>query len=183
MVGVLYDKRRFIIITNTEQFIENKETPMTRQRDTDDYNIPSQKYPKTKNNHARKKQIKLFPRETPGMICIERHIHDEAIVISGSLMVENNDVDLCAWIEEELENAARYIKDCGGILGQIKTALTVASTKIISITDDKATEAKQSQKYARIILAAIIFMLNPREADEIVRKALAGVRARLRQSA
>ena len=125
--------------------------------------------------------IRVRPKDTPGVICIERHIHDEAIVISGSLTVEFNCTDVNSLIEEELEAAAREVKESGGVLGQIKTALTVTSTSMISVTEEKAMATETMQKYAKIMLAAIIFMVSPKEAEDILRKALAGVRKRLRE--
>ena len=125
-----------------------------------------------------KKRTKLKPKETPGVICIERHIHDESVVISGSLLAECRDDALNEWIEEALEDAAHDVRKCGGILGQIKTALTVMSTSTITITEGKKAMAEPSRKYAKIILAAIMFMVDPNEAEDIIRKSLARVHAR-----
>jgi hypothetical protein len=130
--------------------------------------------------HNNKRHIKLKPKETLGVICVERHIHDESVVISGSLLAVYRDDDLNSRIEEALENAARDIRICGGILGQIKTAMTVMSTNVITITDEKASTTEPPQKYVRIVLAAIMFMVDPTEAEEIIRKALAGVRERFK---
>jgi len=143
---------------------------------------PNFECPRRKYSLSSKLRIRVKPKETPGMICIERHIHDEAIVISGSLIVEYDSADISAWIEEELGKAAHEVEKCGGILGQIKTNLTVTSSCMISMTEDKEMAKESSPKYARILLAAIMFMVNPKEAEDVVRQALAGVRTKLRES-
>jgi len=125
--------------------------------------------------------VEIKAKNRLGLICIERHIHDEAIVISGSLTVEYSDEDLTAWIAEELEKAAREVKARNGIVGHIKTALTITTTEMVSVTDEKAMIAEAPFKRAKITLAAIMFLVEPQEAENIVRIALAGIRARLRQ--
>ena len=128
-----------------------------------------------------KKQIRFRPKDTPGVICIERHTHDESIVVSGSLVIENNAEGLDAWIEEEIEIAAREIRNRGGVVGQIKAALTVTSTSIMTVSDEKAMERESPKDHVRIMLSAIVSMVDPKEAEDIVRKSLAGIRARLRE--
>jgi hypothetical protein len=129
----------------------------------------------------RNQRIKFSPKDTPGVICIERQIHNEAVVISGSLTIESDEACLDAWIEEEVGIAVGEIKGQGGVVGQIKAALTITSTSVITVTDEKKTAKESPQKYARIMLAAIMFMVDPKEAENIIRKALAGVRARFRE--
>lgn len=155
--------------------------------------MPEQHHRHNKNNsHAvhkaarnvnyEKKRIEEKAKDTPGIICIERNIHDDAVVISGTLTLEYNAVDINAWIAEELEKAARAVKESDGIVGHIKAAVSVTSTDMLSVTDEKATITDSPQKRARIALAAIMFMIEPKEAENIIRKALAGVRARLREN-
>lgn len=127
-----------------------------------------------------KQHIGAKAKDTPGIICIERNIHDEAVVISGTLTIEFEDADLNAWIAGELEKAAQAIKTLDGIVGHIKAAVTLTSTDVISVTDEKAMVTEARLKRARIALAAIVFMIEPKEAENIIRKALAGVRSRLR---
>lgn len=132
------------------------------------------------HNGGGEKQIGEKAKDTPGIICIERNVHDDAIVISGTLTVEYGTADLSVWIAEGLEEAAREVKEKEGIVGHIKAAVTVTSTDSVSVTDDKAMVTHAPQKRARIALAAIVFMIEPEAAENIIRKALAGVRARLR---
>jgi ABC-type sugar transport system substrate-binding protein len=134
-----------------------------------------------RHGHGKKQRIRVKAKDTPGVICIERHTHDEAIVISGSLVVDYVAADLKAWIAQELEAAAREVGENGGIIGHIKTALGVTSTTMISVTDEKAMAKESPQKRARITLAAIVFKIDPEKAEDIIRKSLAAVRLRLRQ--
>jgi len=127
------------------------------------------------------RRITIRAKGAPGLICIERNIHDEAIVISGSLTVEYGAVDLSALVAEELERAARAVVENSGIVGHIKSALTISSTKVVSVTDDKAVITEAPLKRAKITLAAILFMIEPEIAEDIVRKALAGVRSASRR--
>ena len=130
--------------------------------------------------HDGKQRVRVRAKDTPGLICIERHTHDEAIVISGTLTLDFGAVDLGAWIAEELEKAALLVNESGGIIGHIKAALAVTSTSMISVTDDKAMTKDSPRKRALITLAAIVFKIDPKEAEDIIRKSLAAVRARLR---
>jgi hypothetical protein len=132
------------------------------------------------HDHISKQRVRVKVKDTPGIICIERHTHDEAIVISASLVLDFGGADLSAWIAEELEKAALKVNECDGIIGHIKSALTVTSTCMISVTDEKAMIKDSPHKRARITLAAIVFKVDPKEAEDIIRKSLAAVRARLR---
>ena len=136
------------------------------------------------NHHhgGERQRVRVRAKDTPGVICIERRTHDEAIVISGSLTVDYDNAEIGAWIEQELETAAQGIRDQGGIVGHIKAALSVTATSMISVTDEKAMSKESPLKRARISLAAIVFKVDPKEAENIIRKSLAGVRSRLRNS-
>ena len=134
----------------------------------------------TSHNHERKQRIRIKAKDTPGVICIERSVHDEAIVISGSLTVKYGTENLNALIAEELENAAQTIKESDGVIGHIKAAVSATTTDMISVTDEKAMVTRSPGNTARIALAAIVFVIEALDAERIIRKALAGVRASLR---
>jgi len=134
-----------------------------------------------RHENSRKKQMKVRAEDTPGVICIERHTHDGAIVITGSLVIDIIDEDLGVWIAQELETAAVEIGKSGGTIDQIKTTLAVMSKSVISLTDEKAVIKESQSKRARITLAAIVHRMDSDEAVQIIRKALAAVRRRLRQ--
>jgi len=135
----------------------------------------------TRNDREGKKVIRFRPKDTPGVICIERQIRDEAVVISGSLILKHDAEDLGAWIEEGISAAAREVRDRGGLVDQIKAAFTVTSTSVIAVSDEKPMEKEPPRKDVRIVIAAIMYKVEPREAEDIVRNSLAMVRSRLRE--
>ena len=135
----------------------------------------------TRHSHERKQRIRIKAKDTPGVICIERSIHDEAIVISGSLTVEYGTVNLNELIAGELEKAAQAIKELNGVVGHIKAAVSATTTDMISVTDEKAMVTRSQGNTARIAVAAIVFTIEAAEAERLIRKALAGVRAILRE--
>ena len=122
-------------------------------------------------------KIKLKNKNAPGVIYIERNIHDGAIVISGTLTVVTGDSAINVTIAKELETAAHEITALGGIVGHIKASSVVTSTSMISITDEEAMIKDSPECIVKITLAAIVFLVEPEAASQIMRKALASVRA------
>jgi len=129
------------------------------------------------HNRNGKQQAKLRVKSKPGDISIERHIHDEAIVISGSMLIEYNELDINALVAEGLEKASFEIGEHKGIVGHIKAAIAETSTSMVSVTDEKAMIKESRGKQARITLSAIVFMIDSKEAETIIRKALTTVRS------
>ena len=119
--------------------------------------------------------MKIRVKNTSDTIRIKRRLHDEAIVISGSLTVDYLTADINALIAEALETAARDIGERGGIVGHIKAGITAESSGMISVTDEKAMIKESPSKRARITLAAIVFFIDPKEAEDIIRQALTAV--------
>ena len=113
-----------------------------------------------------------------GVIGIKRSVQDGAVVISGTLSVDCGGVDLNALVAAELEAAAREIGVRGGIVGHIKAGVEVTSNSMISVTDELACVKTAPYGKARITLAAIVFLIDPGEAEAIIRKALGGIRSR-----
>ena len=130
------------------------------------------------NGNGGKKKITAKIKNAPGMIHIDRQIHDGAIVISASLSLDCGAVDLLKCIAGELETAAHEIKELGGITGHIKASVATESTCMISVTDETAMVKESPMRRTRIRLAAIVFHTDPDDAENIIRKALAGIRAR-----
>ena len=133
-----------------------------------------------KARHGLTKEMLSKIKDAPGLIYIERQIHDDAIVISGSLSIRFEATDLDACVAECLEAAAREIKERNGIVGHIKTSVSTSSTSMISVTDEEAMIKHSTISRARITLAAIVFMIDPIDAENIIRKTLSDIRARLR---
>ena len=153
--------------------------PRQSQKNEDESSNPD--IMRVSHDNIEKKRMEVRAKDTPGIICLEKHTHDDAIIISGSLVVDIADEDLNTWIAQELESAGLEIKKNGGMFEQIKTTLAITTTSTVSLTDNNATIKKMPLKRARITLAAIIHKMDSDEALQIIRKALATVRRRLRQ--
>ena len=128
---------------------------------------------------ADKKHVRLKVKNIPGLIRIERNIHDEAIVISGELTVNTTADDVNAVVASELENASGEITKLDGIVGHIKASVSIITTGMISVTEDKAMIKEGRGSRVRISIAAIVFLVEPERAEETVRKALLGIRKQL----
>ena len=129
-----------------------------------------------KNGSGGKKKITAKIKNAPDMIHIDRQIHDGAIVISASLILDCGAVDLLTCIAGELETAAHEVKERGGIVGHIKASVSTKSTSMISVADETAMIKESPLNHTRITLAAIVFLLDPEDAQDIIRKALTGIR-------
>ena len=121
-------------------------------------------------------RIKQKAKNTPGMIYIERRMHDEAVVVSGLLTVVTGDKNISGSIAKELETAARDISELGGIIGHIKATASTSSTEMISVTDADATVKESPERKVQIALAAIVFTVEQKTAEDIIRQALARIR-------
>ena len=125
-----------------------------------------------RNDHNGKKHIRAKAKNTHGSIYIERQIHDDAIVISGSLDIGSDIVDLNTKIAERLDAAALQINGRGGIVGHIKASVSTTSTCMVSVTEEKAMVKESPLRRVRITLAAILFLIDPADAENIIRNAL-----------
>jgi len=128
-----------------------------------------------------KKQIKFNPRETPGVICIERQTYGDSILITGTLIVIGSAEELNSWLEEEIEAAVREIKNLGGTIRIIKAALTVSTTSVITLSDEEVQAKEAPNTNAQIVISAAIMELHPSKAELIIRKALAAIRTKMRE--
>jgi len=154
---------------------------MNRRRDSSKSDRLIEKKKSSSGEREGEKKIKFSPKDTPGVICIERHMQDGAVAISGSLMIKCKTGEISDWIEEEVGRAVAKVNEHGGRVGQIKVTVTETSTSEITVTDDRALVKETPQKQVRIMLAAVVFEVEPKDAEEFVRRSLAGVRARVRQ--
>ena len=135
-----------------------------------------------RHEHQKKKSgIKKNLRNVPGVIIVDRKRHDDAIVISGFLTVISGDHSLSENIAKEMEAAALEITGRGGIIGHIKATSVVTTTKMISITEEEAMIKDAPECRVQITLAAIVFLVDPEEAGNIIRQALARIRTNAKQ--
>ena len=119
--------------------------------------------------------------DMPGLIRIQQQIHDDAVVISGSLSLRFEAVDLNAWVAEEIETAVRVIKEHGGIVGHVKAFVSASSSCMISATDNKAMVKESDTRRARITLVAILFAIDPVDAKSIIKAALNEILSRAQE--
>ena len=125
-----------------------------------------------------KKRIKIKVKDSSGLISVDRQIHDGAITISASLTVVTDDLAFNEFIAGEIESAARDITRRGGIVGHIKASVSTTATSMISASDDKAMVKESAMRRCRIIFVAIVFLVDPAEAESVVKAALGRIRAR-----
>ena len=130
-----------------------------------------------KHDHSKKTTGKLNKlKSTPGVIAVECNLHDEAIVVSGSLTVITAHQNLTEAIAREMESAARDITASGGIIGHIKASSVVTTTKMISVTEEEAMIKDSIECKVQITLVAIVFMINKDSARDIIRRTLSAIR-------
>ena len=135
-----------------------------------------------KKYEPRTHSIKFSPEDTPGVICIERRVQNDAILISGTLKLGYNSRQLDIWVDEAIKKAASDAKKRGGVMGQIKAAIMKTSEDVLALVDDDTTENESSRSFSRISIACVILMDDPKEAENIIRTALADIRAKVREA-
>ena len=144
-----------------------------------DYRLGEESMADHHHEHERYKtasDIRKKLKNVPGVIVVESKLHDDAVVISGYLTVISDDRSFSENIAIEMETAAREITEQGGIVGHIKATSVVTSTKMISITDEKAMIKEAPECRVQITLAAIVFLVNPEETGNIIKQTLARIR-------
>ena len=116
--------------------------------------------------------------EEPGTVNVECRLHDEARVISGRLTVTGSYDGVRKALTARLETVARAVAEYGGIIGHIKASCQVSAVEMFSITDADAevTVKKAPEQEIKINMAAIVFLIPPDDAEELVRQALTAVR-------
>ena len=120
-------------------------------------------------------------KSVPGVIYVKRDMHDEATVISGSLTIVTASPLMSEILAKELEAAGREITELGGIIGHIKGTCVETTTKMISVTEEHAMTKEAAERSIRIILAAIVFLVDKEAAGDIIKQALTRVRAQSRE--
>ncbi|MCL2125944.1 MAG: hypothetical protein FWH33_08170 [Oscillospiraceae bacterium] len=111
------------------------------------------------------------------MVYIDRQIHDGAITISAALTIVTDDIHLDKRIAAEIESAAREIAAHGGIVGHIKAAVSTTATSMITAADETAMIKDSPMRRSRIVMAAIVFLVSPQEAEDIIRASLQRIRS------
>ena len=125
-------------------------------------------------------KVKFSPEDTPGVICIERRMQDDTVLISGTLKLGYNSVELDSWVNEAIKKADLDVKGKGGVMGQIKAALTKTSESVVTLTGDNLIENEAFRAFSRVSVAAVMIIDQPKDAENIIREALASIRAKAR---
>lgn len=116
--------------------------------------------------------------EAPGIVHVEHHIHDDARVISGRLTVYGTYDPVKKAVASALERIAKEVQASDGIVGHIKASCTVKTVDMFSVTDTDVTVKSAPEQEIKINLAAIVFLIDPEDAEDLVRLALETVRDR-----
>lgn len=114
--------------------------------------------------------------ENYGEIRVERHMHDEACVISGSLLLFTEYDKLRTALMEQLEMLAGDVQKRGGIVGHIKASCEASAVEMFSITDTDVSVKKAPGQRIKLNLAAIVFAIEPEKAEVLVKAALNAVK-------
>lgn len=111
-----------------------------------------------------------------GVVYVESHLHDEARVISGRLTVIAGYDAVRTSLSIKLEHLAKVVQEMGGIVGHIKASCQVKTVEMFSVTDVDVTVKKAPEQEIKINLAAIVFLVDPEEAERLVNETLNAVR-------
>jgi len=117
----------------------------------------------------------LHSRDTDG-IHIEHHIHDGAVVVSGSAEITGDYEPLRPRIKARLEAIAAAVNDLGGIVGHIKASAEAATTEMFSVTETEAMIKTAPTQTIRLRMAAIVFAVTPEQVEPLVESALRELR-------
>ena len=104
------------------------------------------------------------------------HLHDEARVVSGRLTVTGEYGVVKEAVSHAIKLCAKAIIEAGGIVGHIKASCQVKTVEVFSVTESDVSVKTAPQQEIRIILAAIVFLIDPEKAEELAHKALEAVR-------
>lgn len=112
-----------------------------------------------------------------GTVRVESHLHDEARVISGSLTLYADYGVLKTALSNQLEFLAKAVFECGGIVGHIKASCESKQVEMFSVTDVTVSVKAAPGQEIKINLAAIVFGIDPDEAEKLVTNTLEAVKA------
>lgn len=114
--------------------------------------------------------------EDISVVYTEYHLHDEARVVSGRLTVTGEYGVVKEAVSHALKRCAKAVTEAGGIVGHIKASCQVKTVEVFSVTESDVSVKTAPQQEIRIILAAIVFLIDPEKAEELAHKALEAVR-------
>lgn len=114
--------------------------------------------------------------DTPGTVRVECRLHDEARVVSGRLTLTCPYEPVKKAVAEQLERIAGAVREMSGIVGHIKASCRVKTVDMFSVTDSDASVKTAPEQEIEINMAAIVFLIDPAQAEDLVRRALEAIR-------
>ena len=115
----------------------------------------------------------------PGVITIGHTFHDEAIIVSGAVLLFGRYANIKEAIKERLEAVSEFVSAQGGIVGHIKASASVATVEMFSTTGDAAMVKESPEQEIRINMVAIVFAVPPKEVEQKVFDALEAIRDKI----
>jgi hypothetical protein len=111
-----------------------------------------------------------------GEIHIECRLHDEARVISGRLTITGSYNKVKEAVSSALERVAKAVQEHDGIVGHVKASCEVKTVEMFSVTDTDVSVKTAPDQEIKINMAAIVFLIDPEDAEDLVRLALEIIR-------
>ena len=99
-------------------------------------------------------------------------LQDDAKVVSGRLLISGSYDDIKDKLKEGLEEFAAAVNEKGGVVGHIKASVEVTTVDMFSVTETAAMVKRAPEQNMRIILAAIVFFIEPEEAEALAKSVL-----------
>lgn len=128
------------------------------------------------DHHAHDEHGNYILEDAPGVVHVECRLHDEARVISGRLTITGSYDKVKAAVSSALERVAKAVQEHDGIVGHIKASCEVKTVQMFSVTDTDVSVKTAPDQEIKINLAAIVFLIDPEEAEDLVRLALEVIR-------
>lgn len=128
------------------------------------------------DHHAHDEHGNCILEDAPGVVHVECRLHDEARVISGRLTITGSYDKVKAAVSSALERVAKAVQEHDGIVGHIKASCEVKTVQMFSVTDTDVSVKTAPDQEIKINLAAIVFLIDPEEAEDLVRLALEVIR-------
>jgi hypothetical protein len=128
-------------------------------------------------NHGNHENLDLTAAGEIGAPRVVCRVHDDARVVSGQLTLRGDAARVKAEVQARLGGMARTIAAMGGIVGHIKVSCETTTVDVYSVTDTEVDSRQSPEAAIRLNLAAIVFAIEPEDAEEMARQALSAVAA------
>ena len=110
--------------------------------------------------------------KVPGVVYTNVRLQDDAKVISGSVLITGEYEGIKDKLKAGLEEFAAAVGEKGGVVGHIKASVEVMTVDMFSVTETEAMVKRAPEQNMKVILAAIVFFIEPEEAENLAKAAL-----------